>query len=419
MIGDHYHDTSSALLMDYLASDRENEEPVPDGGLINGMNVRDCDSLPHRKCDNSTASFPTIRIAPEQNHRLRLINVGAFAEFQVQVDEHQFAVTEVDGTDVKPAYYHRLNINPGQRYSIILSANSSSGNSFWLRASMLTTCFAYINPYLESEIKAIIEYDSPDSPNQDSIQFPISTPWDSPYQPICKDMNTTELVPVVPVAAPEQADSLFYLRSNFEIGAYRLSRGFFNASSWRPDVHSPSLNRVIEGYSTDNKSFLGSSYQTGINSLAFDTNRELVLQIPGIQTIDIVVQNFDDGNHPLHLHGYKFWVLGQGHGYFHQDFYNTLDLSNPLRRDTASVETYGWTLIRLVTDNPGMWALHCHIAWHNEAGMLMQILTRPEVVATWDLPEANQELCKAEGLERGMGPKDEDFMVDGEDDSDE
>lgn len=41
----------------------------------------------------------------------------------------------------------------------------------------------------------------------------------------------------------------------------------------------------------------------------------------------------------MHLHGYKYFVLAQGHGMFNKEKYlreHGLDLSNPLRRDTAS-----------------------------------------------------------------------------------
>ena len=54
-----------------------------------------------------------------------------------------------------------------------------------------------------------------------------------------------------------------------------------------------------------------------------------------------------------------------------------------------------------------MWAFHCHITWHTEAGLMMQLFTRPDVVATWSLPKANRELCEADGLEKGTSPKDE------------
>ncbi len=401
MIQDHYHDLTGASLMRYLEPDRENAEPVPDGALINGMNVRDCDALPHRRCDNHTVSIPTFDLTKNRNHRLRFINVGAFAEFQVQIDEHEFAVTEADGTDVEPVYYHRLNISPGQRYSIVISTNLETAESFWMRARMVTTCFAEENPHLESEIRAIVQYAGLKS----STEKPKSKDWTEVVELVCKDMNTTELKPTYPIPAPAKADAFYYLRSNFEIGAWRLSRGFFNTSSWRPDVSSPSLHRFIDGYAKDNESF--TNPVNGLNGVVFDSDREMVIQIEGIQTIDILIDNFDDGNHPMHLHGYKYFVLAQGKGYLDPHLYETMNLSNPLRRDTASAGAFGWILIRLVTDNPGLWAFHCHISWHTEAGLLMQFLTRPQDLGGLALPEANKALCKAEGLAKGTGPRDE------------
>lgn len=32
----------------------------------------------------------------------------------------------------------------------------------------------------------------------------------------------------------------------------------------------------------------------------------------------------------------------------------------------------GWLRIRLMTDNPDLWASHCHIPWQMEDGLLMQ-----------------------------------------------
>ncbi|MCJ1321888.1 hypothetical protein MMC15_007233 [Xylographa vitiligo] len=408
MVQDYYHDLSAALLVKYLEPDRENAEPVPDGALINGRNIRDCDALPHRRCDNTMARLAVLNLAPNLNHRLRFINTGSFAEFQVQIDEHEFAVTEVDGTDVGPVYYHRLNINPGQRYSIVLSTDRTTGGSFWLRARMITDCFAERNADLVSEARAIVQYSQEEMRDTGvpSHQLPESLDWPESIEQVCKDMDTIELVPATVAAAPPaNLDAVYYLWGNFQIGDWRLSRGFFNDTSWRPNVHCPTLSRFIEGYSAGNESF--TSTGDGVNEVAFNINREMVIQIVGIQTIDIVIQNFDDGNHPMHLHGYKFFVLAQGHGYFPWDTYNSLDLSNPLRRDTASVQAYSWLLIRLVTDNPGMWALHCHTSWHTEAGMLMQLLTRPDVVGKWSLPAATTQLCQAENLENGMTPSDD------------
>jgi len=84
-----------------------------------------------------------------------------------------------------------------------------------------------------------------------------------------------------------------------------------------------------------------------------------------------------------------------------------VDLSNPLRRDTASIEAFGWVILRFVADNPGMWAFHCHITWHAEAGLLMQFLTRTDQMDSWELPKKNSKLCHKKGVMRGKGPDDE------------
>ncbi|MCJ1330335.1 hypothetical protein MMC10_007018 [Thelotrema lepadinum] len=413
MVMDHYHDLSSQLLMGYLASDNENAEPVPNGALVNGQGIKDCSKYPHRRCDNTTSNvgIPRLSLEANQNHRLRFINVGAFAEFQIAIDEHHFAIVEVDGTSVRPTYYDRFAINAAQRYSIVVNTNVTTAKSFWLRAKMLATCFADPPKDLDTEVWAVIDYAGGERAADD---LPSSQEWDPLVQSTCRDMNTTDLVPSKAIRAPEKADATFYLRANFEIGAWRLSRGVFNQSSWRPDLQRPSLIRTVDGLAASNASFTATASKgvgAFVNDVAFDTKQELVIQTSDIQVLDIVITNFDDGNHPLHLHGYKFFVLGQGHGYPPADLISSVDLSNPLRRDTASVEAYGWLHIRLLADNPGAWAFHCHVSWHTEAGLLMQFLTRTDLLSTMKIPKENRNLCNAplEELQKGAGPDDKVF----------
>lgn len=430
LLSDHYHDLSSTLLWQYLMPDVENAEPVPESGLINGRNIRNCDDYPTRHCDNTTtnAGKATMVLERNKNHRLRLINVGAFAEFSVQLDEHLLAVTEVDGTDVHPTNYHRLNISPAQRYSVVVNSNVTSAESFWLRARMIINCFTDPPKTLQSDTFAMVKY------GEDVFADPKSLDWEEQLAQDCKDMNTTELVPVKEIEVSSAPDAVFYLRSNFEIGAYRLSRGFFNSSSWRANANRPTLQRSIAGLKSGDANFTapptpdeistsGNVNAAFVNNRAFDSDSELVIQMKGVQTIDVLISNFDDGAHPYHLHGYKFFVLAQGHGQppltrvdaaidreSLSPLYDTLDLSNPLRRDTASVEGYGWILLRVVTDNPGLWAFHCHVSWHAEAGLLMQFLTNTDELANIEMPQANRDLCGAEGITKGMGPSDDTYI---------
>ncbi|EPE36211.1 Cupredoxin [Glarea lozoyensis ATCC 20868] len=421
MLQDYYHDVSSKLLESALEPGSESP-PIPDGALINGLNQQDCSKLPGRLCDNTTCTQPRMDLLADAHHRLRIINVGALAWFQVSVDEHEFSITEVDGTDIIPTKDRRLMVSPAQRYSIMLNTGQNTADNFWFRARMVTHCWQ--EPDLPGpgfdEVKAAIHYTSKRR-GKAAVSRPSTRRWSAGMEVECRDMNISSFIPVESNPTPVFADHSYYLRSNLEIGDWRLQRGFFNSSTFRPNLQQPTLHRSVEGLSSRNESFTTSSGINGPNTLAYDIKNDFLIQHNGIQVVDLIIQNFDEGNHPMHLHGHKFWVLGQGHGMF--PGYEGLKLASEgkgllpgqegaldtrIRRDVASTEGFGWLAIRFVADNPGVWAFHCHMAWHSEAGLSMQFLSRVEDVAQWSIPEANLDLCAAdiEELRKGAAPLD-------------
>jgi len=319
-----------------------------------------------------------------------------------------------------------LMISPAQRYSVVIHTNHTTSDSFWLRAKMVTHCWkepSLPGPDAE-EARAILQYsfhDRKKSGQRRQGLEPTSKNWSAGMEVQCKDMNTTSYVPAVFEPAPAVADHSYYIRSNLAIGDWRLERGFFNKSTFRPQLQHPTLHRTVEGLSSRNETFLSMSLVDGVNSVSYNEKNDLVIQHSGVKVADLIIQNFDEGNHPMHLHGHKFWVLGQGHGMF--PGYQSLSLNpegkgtlagqesaldNLIRRDVATVEGFGWLVIRVVLDNPGVWAFHCHMGWHSEAGLVMQLVSRVDELATWVIPEANLQLCnaKVEDLERGAAPKD-------------
>ncbi|GFH32613.1 uncharacterized protein HaLaN_31858 [Haematococcus lacustris] len=73
--------------------------------------------------------------------------------------------------------------------------------------------------------------------------------------------------------------------------------------------------------------------------------------------------------HPMHLHGHKFWVLGSGPGLYNYEVdHDSLNLHNPPLRDTATLLPNSWLYLRFKANNPGIWPLHCHILWHAYMG---------------------------------------------------
>lgn len=68
--------------------------------------------------------------------------------------------------------------------------------------------------------------------------------------------------------------------------------------------------------------------------------------------------------HPMHLHGHTFQMLDSSGGL-------------GARKDTAIVLPMRRVTVALVADNPGVWMLHCHNTYHQEAGMMTSLAYLP------------------------------------------
>ena len=85
---------------------------------------------------------------------------------------------------------------------------------------------------------------------------------------------------------------------------------------------------------------------------------EFYITEDGVYVVDLQVSSLDDGDHPFHIHGYTPWIMAVGPGRYIGQEYN---IEKPLRRDTFLIPAYHYMVLRIVTDNPGLWAFHCHI----------------------------------------------------------
>lgn len=74
------------------------------------------------------------------------------------------------------------------------------------------------------------------------------------------------------------------------------------------------------------------------------------------QRVRMRMRNMSDMFHPMHLHGHTFALTDTG-----------------LRKDTVTIGPMRTVEIEFDTDNPGQWALHCHNAYHQEAGMMTTV----------------------------------------------
>ena len=116
------------------------------------------------------------------------------------------------------------------------------------------------------------------------------------------------------------------------------------------------------------------------------------------KTVRIILQSsHGPGNHPFHMHGHGFQIVATGPGAFDAaalTHTNSVDLRGVIVRDTVTVPGGGWVVIqcvfsffpllsvmsytkrhvltcwplhRFTADNPGVWALHCHVGELSES----------------------------------------------------
>lgn len=207
------------------------------------------------------------------------------------------------------------------------------------------------------------------NPNQTFLALPgvNDTPIDD--QPLLVQLgpehrDITNLTPsTTPTSAlPDKAQEtvLLYMKTQ------KLSRfgnrplGFVNHTTW--EAQTPpllSMNRT----SWDEHQFLpfiGSTSQPA--------------------TVDLIINNLDDGSHPIHLHGNSFHVLSSyraegrdgwgSYNPYESEPRSAINLANPVVKDTVSVPRRGYVVLRLRADNPGLWMLHCHMLVHMGTGMV-------------------------------------------------
>ena len=77
----------------------------------------------------------------------------------------------------------------------------------------------------------------------------------------------------------------------------------------------------------------------------------------------IVFNNNSSRLHPMHIHGVFFRVLER----------NGKSAIEPFTRDTVLIGPKENVVIGLVPEHQGIWATHCHILEHAEAGMMTTV----------------------------------------------
>jgi FtsP/CotA-like multicopper oxidase with cupredoxin domain len=104
------------------------------------------------------------------------------------------------------------------------------------------------------------------------------------------------------------------------------------------------------------------SYDWTINGRRFEDT--VPLSVRQGQKATLTFTNTTTMWHPMHVHGHTFQVIKP-------------DGTAGPRKDTVIVLPMKQLTVALVADNPGVWMIHCHNTYHQEAGMMTSLNYSP------------------------------------------
>lgn len=325
----------------------------------------------HRNAD-------TVKIFVESGDivHLRIINAALNQQLFFMVADHILTVVGADAAYTKPFTTRTLMLGPGQTTNVLLTADQTPGR-YYMAARAYAS--AQNVPFDNTTATAVLEYIStPCKPNQG---FPSI-----PTLPLLPAYNDTATVTAFLAQFRSPATSNVKVSAGIDENLFfTVGLGLVNCNPG-PQCQGPNNNTRFAA-SMNNVSFvlptqasLLQAYYQGIPGvfttdfpavppIVFDytgnVSRALWQPMFGTKLykvkygakVQIVLQDTaisTTESHPVHLHGYQFYIVGQGFGNFDptQDTAN-FNLIDPPNRNTVVIPVGGWAAIRFVADNPG------------------------------------------------------------------
>jgi laccase len=320
-----------------------------------------------------------LKVKPGKTYLLRLINAALNDELFFSIANHTLTVVEADAVYVKPFKTNTILIAPGQTTNVLLKTKPNFPNAtFFMTARPYVTG---LGTFDNSTVAGILQYEFSSKTKTLSIKkLPLFKPILPPLNDTSFATNFTNKLRSLasaqfPANVPQKVDKHFF----FTIGlgtnpclhnqtcqgpngtmfaasinnisfalpntSSLLQAHFFGQSNGIYNPNFPSNPLFPFNYTGTPPNNTNVSNGTKLVVLPFNTSVELVLQDTSILGAE---------SHPLHLHGFNFFVVGQDFGNFDPNKdpanYNLVD---PVERNTVGVPSGGWVAIRFLADNPG------------------------------------------------------------------
>ncbi|KAJ7961446.1 Laccase [Quillaja saponaria] len=337
-----------------------------------GPNVSDAyaiNGLPGPLYNCSAKDTFKLKVKPGRTYLLRLINASLDEELFFSIANHTLTVVEADAVYVKPFHTSTILIALGQTPNVLLMAKSQSPNAtFFMTARPYVTG---LGTFDNSTVAGILEYEHPSktlhsSPSIKKLQL---------FKPVLPVLNDTSFAAnfanklrslanaQFPANVPQKVDRKFLFtiglgtspchhnqtcqgpsgtmfaasvnNISFAMPTTALLQAHFSGQShgiYSSDFRVNHLTQFNYTGTPPNNTMVGNG--TKLMVLPFNTSVELTMQDTSILGAE---------SHPLHLHGFNFFVVGQGFGNFgpSKDPAN-FNLVDPVERNTVGVPAGGW-----------------------------------------------------------------------------
>ncbi|PPD70582.1 hypothetical protein GOBAR_DD32539 [Gossypium barbadense] len=288
-----------------------------------------------------------------KTYLLRLINAAMNIILFFAIKKHNLTVVGVDAGYTKPLSSEYVTISPGQTIDALLSANQKPDRYYMVARAYSTGSNHHFDNTTTTAISLADKKHPIDVPLH--IRNRIFTTISVNSFP-CQDNNNC--------AGP----------NGTRFAASMSNISFVNPSTALLQAYYQHTNGVYGDNFPDMPPFLF-NFTDIFLPLNLETPKRgtEVMVLDYNTTVEIVLQGtalMGGIDHPIHLHGYNFYIVGFGLGNF--DIYKDpvkYNLKDPPLRNTVSVPINGWVTVRFKADNPGVWLLHCHIDRHMTWGM--------------------------------------------------
>ncbi|KAJ0453904.1 putative laccase [Helianthus annuus] len=402
--GQNYPFTQPDLEDTIMLGEWWNADPndVENAALANGSAPANADAYTingwpgdlFNSCQSISNNTYRLNVSPGQTILLRIINVALNNQFFFKIANHSFTVVAIDAAYTNPYQTDVIVIGPGQTTDVLLTANQSQGLYYMAAHPYVSAVLPILNTNITT---AILVYpnatqttpilpDLPafnDTPTAHTFFTNLTALTTSPFwspvpQTVDENMFITFGLGLSDCGANLSCGGLFFERmaasmNNLSFAlptSVSILEAFYRNISGVYTTDFPDQPPTVFDYTNISNSFdqnlLMTNKSTSLKRLRFNSTVQIVLQNTALIGVE---------NHPMHLHGFNFYVLAQGFGnYDAANATSMFNMVNPQERNTLGVPVGGWAVIRFRANNPGVWFFHCHLEVHLPWGLGMAFL---------------------------------------------